>query len=249
MAESHEHITCQEVVELVTDYLEGTLGPHETALFEQHLNFCDGCDWYVDQMRTTIATVGRIERGGRAARAARQPARRLPRPGALVIAYKFLRDRRHRRLHALRLAAAGRRARARGSRRRSSPAAAASTRAACSDLPLWLGRELYEIELDGADRRGARRRSSPRAGGCCAGSTRGTTTRAPPTRATAPTARTGYAAGLPDWEMAVEPATAGGPASLGFIAARIAEERDGLDGLPRRARAPGRVARRGGSAL
>ena len=38
-----------------------TLGPHETALFEQHLNFCDGCDWYVDQMRTTIAAVGRIE--------------------------------------------------------------------------------------------------------------------------------------------------------------------------------------------
>ena len=31
------------------------------ALFEQHLNCCDGCDWYVDQIRTTIAAVGRIE--------------------------------------------------------------------------------------------------------------------------------------------------------------------------------------------
>jgi hypothetical protein len=61
MTESTERITCQEVTELVTEYIEGTLGPHETALFEQHLNFCDGCDWYVDQMRTTIATVGRIE--------------------------------------------------------------------------------------------------------------------------------------------------------------------------------------------
>jgi hypothetical protein len=40
------------VTELVTEYIEGTLGAHETALFEQHLNFCDGCDWYVDQMRT-----------------------------------------------------------------------------------------------------------------------------------------------------------------------------------------------------
>jgi anti-sigma factor RsiW len=61
MTESTERITCQEVTELVTEYVEGTLGPHETALFEQHLNFCDGCDSYVDQMRATIATVGRIE--------------------------------------------------------------------------------------------------------------------------------------------------------------------------------------------
>ena len=58
---SHEHVSCQEVVELVTHYLEGALSPDEAALFEQHLNFCDGCDWYVDQMRTTIAAVGRIE--------------------------------------------------------------------------------------------------------------------------------------------------------------------------------------------
>ena len=58
---SHEHVSCQEVVELVTDYLEGALSPEQAALFEQHLNFCDGCDWYVDQMRTTVAAVGRIE--------------------------------------------------------------------------------------------------------------------------------------------------------------------------------------------
>jgi anti-sigma factor RsiW len=58
---SHEHVSCQEVVELVTDYLEGALTPEQAALFEQHLNFCDGCDWYVEQLRTTIATVGRIE--------------------------------------------------------------------------------------------------------------------------------------------------------------------------------------------
>jgi anti-sigma factor RsiW len=59
MAE-HEHISCQEVVELVTDYLDERLAPDEASLFEQHVNFCDGCDWYLDQMRTTIATVGRI---------------------------------------------------------------------------------------------------------------------------------------------------------------------------------------------
>ena len=63
MADLHssEHVTCQEVVELVTDYLEGALSPDEAALFEQHLNFCDGCDWYVDQLRRTMAAVGRIE--------------------------------------------------------------------------------------------------------------------------------------------------------------------------------------------
>jgi predicted anti-sigma-YlaC factor YlaD len=63
MADLHSdrHVSCQEVVELVSDYLEGALTPDEAALFEQHLNFCDGCDGYVDQVRTTIATVGRIE--------------------------------------------------------------------------------------------------------------------------------------------------------------------------------------------
>ena len=61
MTESNERITCQELTELVNDYIEGTLSSHETALFEQHLNFCDGCDWYVDQLRSTIAAVGRIE--------------------------------------------------------------------------------------------------------------------------------------------------------------------------------------------
>jgi anti-sigma factor RsiW len=61
MTESHDHITCQEVVELVTGYLEGALSTEETDLFEQHINFCDGCDWYVDEMRTTVATVGKIE--------------------------------------------------------------------------------------------------------------------------------------------------------------------------------------------
>jgi anti-sigma factor RsiW len=55
-----EHVTCQEVVELVTDYVEGALDRQEMTLVEQHLNFCDGCDWYVEQIRTTINTVGRI---------------------------------------------------------------------------------------------------------------------------------------------------------------------------------------------
>jgi predicted anti-sigma-YlaC factor YlaD len=60
MADAHEHISCQQVVELVTDYLEGSLAREESALFEQHLNFCDGCEWYLDQMCSTVAAVGRI---------------------------------------------------------------------------------------------------------------------------------------------------------------------------------------------
>jgi hypothetical protein len=60
MVDSGEHISCQEVVELVTDYLETALPAEEAALFEQHLNFCEGCVWYLEQMRAAIATVGRI---------------------------------------------------------------------------------------------------------------------------------------------------------------------------------------------
>jgi len=60
MTESPDHISCREVVELVTAYLEGALPPDETALFEQHLNFCEGCVWYVEQMRGTIAAAAGI---------------------------------------------------------------------------------------------------------------------------------------------------------------------------------------------
>jgi anti-sigma factor RsiW len=60
MLESHEHITCQEVVELVTEYLETALPTDETELFEQHLNFCEGCVWYVQEMRAAVETVGKL---------------------------------------------------------------------------------------------------------------------------------------------------------------------------------------------
>ena len=60
MTDSPDHISCQELVELVTGYLEGALPPAETALFEQHVNFCEGCGWYVEQLRLTIAATGRL---------------------------------------------------------------------------------------------------------------------------------------------------------------------------------------------
>jgi anti-sigma factor RsiW len=60
MTESPDHISCQELVELVTGYLEGALPAAETALVEQHLNFCEGCVWYVEQIRATVEATGRV---------------------------------------------------------------------------------------------------------------------------------------------------------------------------------------------
>jgi anti-sigma factor RsiW len=48
-------MTCQELVELVTDYLEGALPPPDVARFEAHLAACPGCETYLEQMRSTIA--------------------------------------------------------------------------------------------------------------------------------------------------------------------------------------------------
>jgi predicted anti-sigma-YlaC factor YlaD len=53
-------LTCQELVELVTDYLEMALPEAEMARFEAHLAGCRGCRHYLDQMRTTIRLVGRL---------------------------------------------------------------------------------------------------------------------------------------------------------------------------------------------
>ena len=60
MPDSQDHISCQQVVDLVTEYLEGAMTVDDRSLFEQHVNFCDGCVWYVDQIKTAVATVGRV---------------------------------------------------------------------------------------------------------------------------------------------------------------------------------------------
>jgi anti-sigma factor RsiW len=56
-------LSCAQVVELVTAYLEGALGPDDRERFEEHLVFCDGCDHYLEQMRLTIEVTGRLEPG------------------------------------------------------------------------------------------------------------------------------------------------------------------------------------------
>lgn len=50
--------TCQQIVELVTDYLEGRLPADERTEFEQHLVYCGGCRTYLQQIRQTIALAG-----------------------------------------------------------------------------------------------------------------------------------------------------------------------------------------------
>jgi anti-sigma factor RsiW len=53
-------VTCAEVVELVTDYLEGRLDPERALDVEAHLELCDPCVVYIEQMRQTIRELGRV---------------------------------------------------------------------------------------------------------------------------------------------------------------------------------------------
>jgi anti-sigma factor RsiW len=57
---SIEELSCQELVELVTDYVEGALPAADRARFEAHLPDCDGCTAYLEQMRFTIDAVGEL---------------------------------------------------------------------------------------------------------------------------------------------------------------------------------------------
>jgi anti-sigma factor RsiW len=56
-------ISCQEVVEIVTDYLDGKLAPELVERLEAHLQLCPPCVEYVNQMRTTsrLAAAARLE--------------------------------------------------------------------------------------------------------------------------------------------------------------------------------------------
>lgn len=53
-------MSCRELVTLVTEYLEGTLGAHDRRRFERHLSGCDGCTTYLEQMRETIRLAGTL---------------------------------------------------------------------------------------------------------------------------------------------------------------------------------------------
>ncbi len=55
-----EELTCQELVELVTDYLEEALPPVQRVQFDAHLLNCDDCPLYLEQIRTTIRVAGMV---------------------------------------------------------------------------------------------------------------------------------------------------------------------------------------------
>ena len=56
-----DEVTCQQFVELVTDYFEGALQPRTMSRVEEHLVLCDWCVTYLEQMQATIASLRELE--------------------------------------------------------------------------------------------------------------------------------------------------------------------------------------------
>jgi len=54
-------LVCQQAVELVTDYLEGSLSRRDRRRFETHLRSCPNCSAYLEQIRATIALAGAVD--------------------------------------------------------------------------------------------------------------------------------------------------------------------------------------------
>ena len=59
-ANTYEELSCQELVELVTDYLEGALPDELRERFDAHIAHCSGCQTYLEQMRATIRATGTL---------------------------------------------------------------------------------------------------------------------------------------------------------------------------------------------
>jgi anti-sigma factor RsiW len=57
-------LTCRELVELVTDYVEGALSEEERLRFEEHIERCGGCNVYLEQIRQTISVLGYLPTDG-----------------------------------------------------------------------------------------------------------------------------------------------------------------------------------------
>jgi predicted anti-sigma-YlaC factor YlaD len=70
-----DEVTCQQFVELITEYFEGALTPRTLSLVEEHLVMCDWCTTYLEQMQLTIASLRDLH----------EPASAEP-PAALVAA-------------------------------------------------------------------------------------------------------------------------------------------------------------------
>ena len=54
------NLSCQDLTDLITDYLEGCLSLTDKIRFQIHLGLCIGCRTYLSQMKTTIETLGQL---------------------------------------------------------------------------------------------------------------------------------------------------------------------------------------------
>lgn len=61
MTAADDAMDCNELVELVTAYLEDALDLQTRARFDMHLVHCDGCENYLQQLQTTVRTLGQID--------------------------------------------------------------------------------------------------------------------------------------------------------------------------------------------
>jgi len=57
---AQDEMSCRELVEVVTDYLEDVLSREDHARFEEHLGQCPGCQTYLEQLRQVIRTLGKL---------------------------------------------------------------------------------------------------------------------------------------------------------------------------------------------
>jgi anti-sigma factor RsiW len=57
---SDRALTCHEVVDIITDYLDDALSPGDRRRVAEHLAICDGCTAYLEQMRETIRLTGML---------------------------------------------------------------------------------------------------------------------------------------------------------------------------------------------
>jgi anti-sigma factor RsiW len=57
---SYEDLPCVDFVEIVTEYLEGSMSVDERLAMERHLAFCSPCVDYIEQMRAAIALTGTL---------------------------------------------------------------------------------------------------------------------------------------------------------------------------------------------
>jgi anti-sigma factor (TIGR02949 family) len=58
----NDEFSCQEMTEVVTNYLDDALPPDEQQRFERHLSYCAGCSTYLEQMRETIRQTNLVPR-------------------------------------------------------------------------------------------------------------------------------------------------------------------------------------------